>query len=134
MINAPLVKIFELNESETLSPYGHIGYKTPLGRNLLMVKFIGFVVNVIDNPERNYTFIRVDDGTGQILVKFFGDDRKKVKNWQKIELWDVVLVLGTLKHWRDEIYIQPSSIIKLDFQSELYYRFRIVEEYRKILK
>ena len=133
LIRAPLVKIFELNYAESLSKLGRAGYKTPFRDNLLMVKIVGFVVSISGDPERNFVFLRVADGTGSILVKIFGDSETRERLVGDVELWDVVLVLGMLKHWRDQIYIQPKALRKLDFNDELYYRYRLIRDYLKLL-
>ncbi|MGQ4892838.1 MAG: OB-fold nucleic acid binding domain-containing protein [Candidatus Njordarchaeia archaeon] len=133
MIRAPLVKIFELNNAESLSKLGRAGYRTPFRDNLLMVRIVGFVVSITDNPEKNFSFLELSDGTGNILIKVFGDSETRERYVGDIELWDVVLVLGLLRHWRDEIYIQPKAMKKLGFYDELYYRYRLVVDYLKLL-
>lgn len=134
MIVAPLVKLFELNDAVSLSKYGKLGYKTPFRDNLFFVKITGFVIDIVDSEEKNYTFLRVDDGTGSIQVKFFGPNDKRKKMLKNVKLGDFVLVVGQLRHWRDSIYVRPISLQVLDFLKEIYYRYKIVKEYEKLMR
>ncbi len=125
-MQAPLIKIGELRGARSLSEFGQVGYETKNHENLLFVRIAGFITNIVDGRDRGYLFLRVDDGSGSILVKFFVKDNRQLKELEIFKPWDFVLVLGMLKHWKDEIYLQPFSVIPLNFEEELYYRGKLL--------
>jgi RPA family protein len=72
------------------------------------VNVIGNIVDKYNSEgEKNFIFFTLDDGSGQIKLKAFGDDSKKFK---EINQGETVAVIGTLRSWNDETYIQPEII------------------------
>ncbi len=72
------------------------------------VNVIGNIVDKYNSEgEKNFIFFTLDDGSGQIKLKAFGDDSKKFK---EINQGETVAVIGTLRSWNDEIYVQPEII------------------------
>ncbi len=81
-------------------------------KKIVRVNIIGNIVDKFDNTgERKYTFLKLDDGSGQINLKVFGEDTLKFK---EITQGLTVLVVGTLRHWSNETYIQPEIIKEQD--------------------
>jgi RecG-like helicase len=77
-------------------------------RKIVRVNIIGNIVDKYENEgERKYIFFKLDDGSGQISLKVFGDDISKFKD---ITQGLTVLVIGVLRHWNNETYIQPEII------------------------
>jgi RPA family protein len=76
---------------------------------------VNLVANVVDKyeieGEKQYIFFKVDDGSGQIQLKVFGDDVSKFKN---VSQGQTVLVIGVLRHWNNETYISPEIIKEQD--------------------
>ena len=72
---------------------------------------INVIANVIDrydsNNERKYSFITVDDGSGQIKLKAFGDDIVRLEN---LSQGQTVLIIGVLRYFNNEIYISPEIV------------------------
>lgn len=79
------------------------------------VRRVNIVANIIerfDNPgDKNYTFFTIDDASGQIRLKAFGEDAEKFKD---IGQGDTVMVIGKLREYQDKIYVQPEIIKKKD--------------------
>ena len=77
------------------------------------IKRANIVGNIVDkyesDGERKYLSLTLDDGSGQIKLKAFGDDVAKFKN---INQGDTVVVIGSLRSWNNETYITP-EIIKI---------------------
>jgi len=71
------------------------------------------IANVVDKynseGEKKYSFITLDDGSGQIKAKSFGDDIIKM---QDLNQGDTITIIGVLRHFNNEIYISP-EIIKI---------------------
>lgn len=74
-------------------------------KKIIRVNLIGNVVDRYESSgETRYLFLTLDDGSGQIKLKVFGDDVAKFKNHNQGE---TVVVIGVLRHWNNETYMQP---------------------------
>jgi RPA family protein len=81
-------------------------------KKIVRVNIIGNIVDKYENEgEKEYLFLTIDDGSGQIKVKSFGEDSRKFKNTQQGQ---TIVAIGTLRHWNDETYIQPEIIKEMD--------------------
>jgi RPA family protein len=77
-------------------------------KKIVRVNIIGNIVDKYESEgERKYIFFKFDDGSGQISLKVFGDDMTKFKD---VTQGLTVLVIGVLRHWNNETYIQPEII------------------------
>lgn len=91
-------------------------------KKIVRVNIIGSVIERYDSEgEKKYSFITIDDGSGQIKLKSFGDDVEKLGN---LSQGQTVVVIGVLRHFNDEIYISP-EIVRL--QDPKYLLVRKVE-------
>lgn len=81
-------------------------------KKIIRSNIIGNIVDKYESEgEKKYSFFTLDDGSGQIKLKSFGDDVKKFKN---INQGQTVLVIGVLRNWNNEIYITPEIIKEKD--------------------
>lgn len=79
-------------------------------KKIIRVNVIGNVIEKYNNNgEKRYSFITIDDGSGQIKLKSFGDDIEKLEN---LNQGQTVVVIGTLRQFNNEVYISP-EIVKL---------------------
>ncbi len=107
----------------------HIAYKLKVGEILLgkpimdgdRFSFLEFgnkkvirtnlVGNIVERyqseSESKYISLTLDDGSGQIRLKIFGDSVEKFKN---IVQGQTVLVIGLLRSYNNEVYISPEII------------------------
>lgn len=73
---------------------------------------IGNIVDRYDSEgDKKYSFFTLDDGSGQIKLKVFGDDVDKFKG---IAQGQTVVIIGSLRYWNNETYIQPEIIKEKD--------------------
>ena len=80
------------------------------GKQIIRANVIANVIDkYIQEGERKFGSITLDDGTGQIKVKTFGEDIEKFSNLQQ---GDTILVIGLLRSWNNEIYLTPEIIKK----------------------
>ncbi|MEK6854871.1 MAG: OB-fold nucleic acid binding domain-containing protein [Nanoarchaeota archaeon] len=74
---------------------------------------INVIANIVDKyiqeGEKKYGTITIDDASGQLRVKLFGEDVDKFSN---LNQGDTVLVIGLLRSWNNELYITPEIIKK----------------------
>ncbi len=77
-------------------------------KKIVRVNIAGNIVDKYENQgEKKYIFLKLDDGSGQISLKIFGDDSDKFK---EISQGMSVVIIGVLRHWNNETYIQPEII------------------------
>ena len=53
----------------------------------------------------------VDDGSGQIKIKAFGEDSEKLKN---INHGQTIIIIGLLRYFNNEVYISPEIVREQD--------------------
>jgi len=75
------------------------------------INIIANIVEKYSSTEKQYISLTIDDASGQIRLKIFGDD---VQKFSDINQGDSVLVIGLLRNYNDEIYITPEIIRKQD--------------------
>jgi RPA family protein len=81
-------------------------------KHIVRVNIIGNIVDVYNSEgEKKYTFATLDDGSGQIKLKAFGDD---VSRLQGITQGETVVVIGVLRNFNNETYIAPEIVKKKD--------------------
>lgn len=86
-------------------------------KKIMRVNIIGNIVDKYEttpdttNEGRKYVFLTLDDGSGQIRLKAFGDDFDKFKGFFQGQ---TVVVIGMLRHWNNETYISPEIIKEMN--------------------
>jgi len=84
------------------------------GKEIMRVNLISNIVDkYIQDGEKKFGSITLDDASGQIRAKVFGDDLVKFENFNQ---GDTVMVLGLLRQWNNELYITPEIIKKKEPQ------------------
>lgn len=76
---------------------------------------INIIANVIDkyqsDGERRFASLTLDDGSGQIRARVFGEDSNK---FDLLSQGDTVTMIGLLRSYNNELYILPEVIRKTD--------------------
>jgi RPA family protein len=71
------------------------------------------IANIVDKfiqeGEKKYGSITLDDASGQLRAKVFGDDLIKI---QDLNQGDTVMVIGLIRTWNNELYLTPEIIKK----------------------
>ncbi len=98
------------------SPYGEGREKlnfVELGdRKLLRVNIVANVIDkFISEGEKRFASLTLDDATGQINVKAFGDD---VNKFEEISQGQTLTVIGLLRIFNNEVYVLPEVIKTVD--------------------
>lgn len=77
-------------------------------KKIVRVNVIGNIVDRYQSEgEKKYLFLTLDDGSGQIHLKTFGDELEKFK---EVRQGETVLVIGIIRNWNSETYISPEII------------------------
>ena len=94
---------------------------------------VNLVANVIDkyiqDGEKKFASVTLDDSTGQIKLKVFGDD---IEKFTPLNQGDTILVVGLLRTWNNEIYITPEIIKKKEPAYLLIRKLEIEKEQPKV--
>lgn len=93
-----------------------------LNKQVVRVNVIANVTEkYIQEGEKKFGSMTLDDGTGQIKIKAFGDDADKFSEFNQ---GDTVVVIGFVRSWNNEIYLAPEIIKK---KNALYLLLRKLE-------
>lgn len=77
-------------------------------KKIIRVNIIGNIIDKFEREgERKFSSLTLDDGSGQIKLRLFGDDIAKFKN---VNQGETVAIVGLLRYWNNEIYISPEII------------------------
>ena len=82
------------------------------GKQIVRVNIIGNIVDkYIQEGEKKFGSLTLDDGTGQIKAKSFGDE---VEKFNELNPGDTLVVIGLIRSWNNETYLAPEIIKKKD--------------------
>ncbi len=74
---------------------------------------VNIIANIVDKfvqeGEKKFGSLTLDDASGQIKVKAFGDDVDIFTNYNQ---GDTVLIIGLVRAWNNEVYLTPDIIKK----------------------
>lgn len=77
-------------------------------KKIIRVNVVGNIVEKYESEgEKQYSFVTIDDGSGQIKLKSFGDDIEKLANTTEGQ---TIIVIGVLRYFNNEVYINPEII------------------------
>lgn len=97
------------------------------------VSRVNIIANIVDKyiqeGEKKYGSLAIDDGTGQIRAKLFADDVDKLNEFEQ---GDTVMIIGLLRNWNNEVYITPEIIKKKDPRFLLIRKLEIEAEQPKV--
>lgn len=95
---------------------------------------VNIIANVIDKfeseSERRFASITLDDGSGQIRARLFGEEIKKFQNLMQ---GDTIIIIGILKSFNEELYLLPDVIRKTDPKYLLVRKLEIEKSFPKPL-
>jgi len=101
-------------------------------KKIIRVNIIGNIIDKYESGgERKYIFFTLDDGSGQIKLKCFGDEAEK---FREIIQGQTVLVVGVLRNFNNETYISPEIIREQDTKYLLIRKLEIEKDKSKNLK
>lgn len=76
---------------------------------------INILANCVDkyiqDGEKKYATLTMDDASGQIRLKTFGDDIEILKD---INQGDTLQIIGNVREWNGELYMIPEIVKKID--------------------
>lgn len=80
------------------------------GEQLVRTNIIANIVDkYVQDGEKKFASVTLDDATGQIKLKVFGDD---IKKFEAFSQGDTILTIGLLRAWNNELYVSPEIMKK----------------------
>ena len=77
-------------------------------KKIVRVNVIGNIVDKYQSEgEKKYLFLTLDDGSGQIQIRIFGDDVEKFKD---VHSGETILIIGVIRCWNNNTYLSPEII------------------------
>jgi len=99
-------------------------------KRIVRVNVVANIVEKFESPEKQYISLTIDDASGQIRVKIFGD---AVEKFREVNQGDTVVVIGNLRYFNNELYILPEIIKITDPKYLLVRKLEIDSEKPKIV-
>ncbi|MFC2143014.1 OB-fold nucleic acid binding domain-containing protein [Candidatus Aenigmatarchaeota archaeon] len=87
---------------------------TKMGRRLSRVWIMGTVVHKFISEDNKFASITIDDASNTIRARIF----KGVKLFNDVEKGDIVDVIGKIKQFKDEVYVIPEIVRKIEDPNE----------------
>lgn len=84
---------------------------TPLNESVSRVRILGTVVSRFTSEDGKYATITLDDTTETIAVRTF---REGVELLQEVKPGDIVDVIGKVKEYEEERYINPETVWRIE--------------------
>jgi len=98
---------------------------TSLGMKVSRVNLVGVVIDRFVSEDGNYAFLTIEDGTESVRAKVF---KEKVGLIDGIEKGDTVLVIGKVKEYNGEKYINLELVRKVDVNYEILRKLELAKE------
>jgi len=105
------LKIGDLNIGKRILDEGRFSFLELGNKQIMRINIVANVVDKFVSEEKQYISLTIDDASGQIRIKIFGDSFEKFSG---INQGDTVMVIGMLRFFNDELYILPEIIKNQD--------------------
>jgi RPA family protein len=106
------LRIGDIMKSIPISNEGKLLFLELGDKKVIRVNLIANAVDkFINDGEKKYASITVDDASGQIKLKAFGDDIESLK---EISQGDTLQIIGLIREYNSEIYVTPEIVKKVN--------------------
>ncbi len=115
------VRIFDLVNGEYVQQSGEWdpNYVLIGENNVSRVNIIATVITNYKSEDGGYSTVTIDDGSGNIQIKAWKEDTKTL---EKVDVGDIILLVGRVREYNGEKYLTAEIIKKLDKPEWLSYR------------
>lgn len=88
---------------------------------------VATVIQKFESENKEYLTVTIDDGSGDIRLKTWKEDIKLISN---LEVGYLILVIGKVKKYNDEIYLVPEIVKKVDPNYEIVHKAELLSLYK----
>jgi hypothetical protein len=104
---------------------------TPWEDRLTRARVMGTIVDKFIREDRTYGTLRLDDGSGTIRIRAWGDDTSRL---DRFNIGDVVDVIGRVREFEGEVYLTPELVFPVeDLNWELVRELEIIKSRKRAL-
>ncbi|OIO80110.1 hypothetical protein AUJ84_04545 [Candidatus Pacearchaeota archaeon CG1_02_32_132] len=101
-------RIGDILAGKTIFDADHFRFQEITEKQVVRVNIIANVIEkFVQDQDKKFASVTLDDASGQIKLKTFGDD---ISKFQNVSQGDTIQVVGLLRSWNNEIYISPEII------------------------
>jgi len=106
------IRIGDILKGRPVSSEGKFLFLEIADKKIVRVNLIANCVDkYIQDNEKKYASLTVDDASGQIRLKAFGDD---IEEFKKVTQGDTLRIIGNIREWNGELYMIPEVLKKMD--------------------
>jgi RPA family protein len=106
------LRIGDVMKAKPMMNEGKLLFLESGDRKIIRVNVIANVVDKFLNAgEKKYISLTLDDASGQIRLKAFGDDVAAIENYTQ---GDTLQIIGFVREYNSELYITPEVVKKVD--------------------
>lgn len=106
------LRIGDIFKGRPISEEGKFIYLEMGDKRLVRVNIIANCIDkFIQDAEKKYASLTVDDASGQIRLKAFGDD---IEIFKEIMQGDTLQIIGNVREWNADLYIIPEILKKVN--------------------
>lgn len=98
------------------------------GKKVSRINLIATAVQKTETEDKSYSSLTVDDGSAQIRIKTWRDDTKLLS---QVNVSDVLIIIGKIREYQDEIYITPEIVKKVSSKLQILRNLELYKEYGK---
>ncbi|MFA5061422.1 MAG: OB-fold nucleic acid binding domain-containing protein [Candidatus Pacearchaeota archaeon] len=124
------MRIGDILKGKPMSDEGKFLFLELGDKKLVRVNIIANCVDkFVQEGEKKYASVTLDDASGQIRLKAFGEDIEPMKG---IMQGDTLQVIGNIREWNGELYIIPEIAKKVDPRWLLVRKLEIQKSWKEV--
>jgi len=124
------MRIGDIMKSKPIMNEGRLLFLELGDRKVVRVNMIANVIDkYIQDGEKKYASLTIDDASGQIKLKAFGDDINALKD---LTQGDTLQIIGIVREYNSELYITPEIAKKVDPKWLLVRKLEIQNEHKDL--
>ncbi len=106
------VRIGDILKSKPITSEGRFLYLEHGDKKVVRVNLLANCIDkYVSEGERKFGSLTIDDASGQIRIKVFGEDIEIIKD---ILQGDTLQIIANVREWNNEIYLIPEVLKKVD--------------------
>ena len=122
--------ISDLLNSNYVETHGEFesNYVELYNNQISKVNLVATVVNKMESDDKNYISITLDDGSEEIRLKTWREDIRLLRD---INIGEIILVVGKIKKYNEEVYLIPNVVKKMNVDWETARKLELIKTYGK---
>lgn len=124
------VWLSSINNGSYVKPTGEFTphYVDVEGKKISRINLIATVAQKTETEDKSYASLTVDDSSAQIRIKTWREDTRLI---EPISVSDIILVIGKIREYQDELYIAPEIVKKVKTKWQILRNLELYKEYGK---